>query len=359
MKERKALLAFAEIYKNSRLVLATLIETQGSTYSKPGAKKLIAENGESCGMLSGGCLEGEIIELALKEISRVKIHDIDTRDESDRFFGTGVGCQGLLRILFEPVDYSDAEQFARTYLAYDNKKNGISLCCISPESENYGKRRYIIQGNSPQGSPDDSLFREGAPASAGIMNLQHGDYFVEPWQSDLHVTIFGAGLDVEPLKELIECMGWSLKIYEHRREWLDTRVSESWPIQFWDCNPENIMEDYKRKTVLLLMSHSYEQDMKFLYHWIQLNNPADYIGILGPEWRKEQMCSDLVNYYHLSPEILTNYNLHGPVGDKGCGRGSQAIAISITVELQKIFFGENDGNGEKEALQLASNRISL
>ena len=40
--------------------LATLVQTEGSTYRKPGARLLIEPDGKTLGVLSGGCLEEEI-----------------------------------------------------------------------------------------------------------------------------------------------------------------------------------------------------------------------------------------------------------------------------------------------------------
>jgi xanthine/CO dehydrogenase XdhC/CoxF family maturation factor len=63
------------------LVLATLVRTDGSTYTKPGAHMLIAGNGEYAGLLSGGCLEG--------------------------VFGLGSGCEGTMDILLRRLDGSN------------------------------------------------------------------------------------------------------------------------------------------------------------------------------------------------------------------------------------------------------------
>ena len=46
------------------LALATVVATEGSTYRKPGARMLIGPEGASCGLLSGGCLEGDLAEHA-------------------------------------------------------------------------------------------------------------------------------------------------------------------------------------------------------------------------------------------------------------------------------------------------------
>mgnify|MGYP001829079532 CR=1 FL=1 len=42
------------------LVLVTIYETSGSTYSKAGTHMLIDGDGDFHGMLSGGCLEGDL-----------------------------------------------------------------------------------------------------------------------------------------------------------------------------------------------------------------------------------------------------------------------------------------------------------
>ena len=51
------------------LVLVTVIETEGSTYSKAGGHMVIDDDGNFCGMLSGGCLEGDLVERARDVIS--------------------------------------------------------------------------------------------------------------------------------------------------------------------------------------------------------------------------------------------------------------------------------------------------
>ena len=42
------------------LVLATVVATRGSTYRKAGAQMLIGPGGRYEGILSGGCLEGDL-----------------------------------------------------------------------------------------------------------------------------------------------------------------------------------------------------------------------------------------------------------------------------------------------------------
>ena len=46
------------------IVLATVYETLGSTYSKAGQRIIINNEGDYQGLVSGGCLEGDIVERA-------------------------------------------------------------------------------------------------------------------------------------------------------------------------------------------------------------------------------------------------------------------------------------------------------
>src|SRR6266576_4142165 len=77
--------------------LATLVQTEGSTYRKPGARLLVEANGTTLGVLSGGCLEEEIGRYGRRVINdgSAVLLSFDTR----RLYG----CDGRLKILVEPL----------------------------------------------------------------------------------------------------------------------------------------------------------------------------------------------------------------------------------------------------------------
>ena len=61
------------------MALITVLGTEGSTYSKAGSQMLVNENGDFHGMLSGGCLEGDLAERSRK-IIETNIADVVTYD---------------------------------------------------------------------------------------------------------------------------------------------------------------------------------------------------------------------------------------------------------------------------------------
>ena len=86
-------------------MLATVIRTGGSTYAKPGAQMLIAADGEYAGLLSGGCLEGDLREHArdVAASGNGRIVSYDLRSTTDQLFGLGAGCEGAMDVLLTRV----------------------------------------------------------------------------------------------------------------------------------------------------------------------------------------------------------------------------------------------------------------
>src|SRR6185369_6910643 len=88
--------------------LATVVHVEGSSYRRPGARMLITEDGQLTGAISGGCLEGDALRKALLVMSRKQsmLAVYDTTDEDDAKLGVGLGCDGIIQIIIEPIEPS-------------------------------------------------------------------------------------------------------------------------------------------------------------------------------------------------------------------------------------------------------------
>ena len=127
--------AFGEWRKaQTDLVLATVVATQGSTYAKTGHQMLLTADGDYAGLLSGGCLEGD-----LAERGRAVLQDgpaqvtYDMRDQAeDALWGLGLGCNGLMRVLLQPLLASrDYQPFAAIAAAAQRRSPGVFLIVAS------------------------------------------------------------------------------------------------------------------------------------------------------------------------------------------------------------------------------------
>src|SRR5579871_4201292 len=83
------------------VAVGILVHTAGSTYRKPGALMLIASGGEYAGLISGGCLEGDLGQhaQAVLKTGEPRLVRYDMRGRDDLIWGLGLGCEGAMSIL--------------------------------------------------------------------------------------------------------------------------------------------------------------------------------------------------------------------------------------------------------------------
>ena len=106
------------------MVLVTIYQTSGSTYSKAGTHMLIDANGDFHGMLSGGCLEGD---LALRAAAVIDsgVPQTVTYDlaQDDELWGLGVGCDGVMQVLLQALTAASGyEPFAAIAAAMQGER---------------------------------------------------------------------------------------------------------------------------------------------------------------------------------------------------------------------------------------------
>lgn len=77
--------------------LATVVSIEGSSYRRPGARMFITESGETTGVLSGGCLERDVAERALKvmETGQAVVVRYDTTNDDDLVWGLDLVAKAL------------------------------------------------------------------------------------------------------------------------------------------------------------------------------------------------------------------------------------------------------------------------
>ena len=88
--------------------MATVMKVRGSAYRRPGARMLMAA-GRTAGMISGGCLENDARERgrAVMESGVPQLVTYDSTAPDDIVFGLGLGCNGIVQVLIEPLTAGD------------------------------------------------------------------------------------------------------------------------------------------------------------------------------------------------------------------------------------------------------------
>ncbi|GAB4438834.1 MAG: XdhC family protein [Anaerolineae bacterium] len=91
--------------RGDKIAVATVIETWGSSPRGPGSKLLVNERGEMFGSVSGGCVEGAVVEAALRVIKtgRPRLLHFGVADELA--WDVGLACGGTVDIFVERLDW--------------------------------------------------------------------------------------------------------------------------------------------------------------------------------------------------------------------------------------------------------------
>ena len=112
-------------------VLATVVATAGSTYRKAGARMLIMADGSHLGLLSGGCLESDLMLHARQVIDggAARAVEYDMRGPDDILFGIGAGCEGAMRVLLERAD-AGSRAAAALSAAAKSAGSGAPACLV-------------------------------------------------------------------------------------------------------------------------------------------------------------------------------------------------------------------------------------
>ncbi|CAI8301658.1 MAG: XdhC family protein [Actinomycetota bacterium] len=91
--------------EDKQIVLARVVDLEGSGPREPGASMAVNEDGEVAGSVSGGCVEGAVVSEAL-EIMKTKERKIVTFGYSDdEAFAVGLTCGGTIHLFLEPLDW--------------------------------------------------------------------------------------------------------------------------------------------------------------------------------------------------------------------------------------------------------------
>lgn len=331
------------------LVLASVFETEGSTYSKAGAQMLITEDGDFQGMLSGGCLEGDLAERARAVLQtgmpQAVTYDLGQNDEE--LWGLGVGCDGLMRIFLQPLlAETGYEPFSTMVRALGGDSDQVAATVIESETAKLpaGATMVTVNGAITYCDVDDEYVQE-ISAIIGLTLLEcqssyrsivAGDTSAAVLFSLLKpppaILVLGAGLDAGPIVRFARELGWKVTVQDHRPAYIESgSFIEAEQVI---CVPVAELAgtiDLDRFAATIVMSHHLTSDREYLMQLAK--SQVGYIGLLGPEDRRKRLLEELGDH----AERLQG-RLHGPAGLDIGGRGPASIALSIIAEMHRQIF---------------------
>lgn len=328
------------------LVLASVFETAGSTYSKAGAQMLINADGDFQGMLSGGCLEGDLAERARQVVEsgepQTVTYDLTQNDEA--LWGLGVGCDGLMRIFLQPLTAANAYQpLASMCRAFAGDTVAIAATILEPAGTSGASwvsidGRVVFDGIDPVLRPRLRRAAEEAlqAGRSGTTDIVYGaDCPARVLFSILRppprILVLGGGLDAHPVLKLANELGWRVIVQDHRPAYIEAGgFGEAEEVLCVPAEELAAHVDFARIDAVIVMSHHLVTDR--IYLEILASTTIPYIGLLGPANRRERLLRELGGV-----AAGLKGRLQGPAGIDIGASGPASIALSIVAEMQRVL----------------------
>ncbi|HEY6882056.1 MAG TPA: XdhC family protein [Polyangiales bacterium] len=341
MSELRACVEAAERLRaqGSTCLIATVVDVQGSSYRKRGARMVFSEERWLAGSVSGGCLERDILAKGAYRTrdgrAHVATYDALTDERS------GSGCDGVIDVLIERGAAS-AEQLT-------DPLNFASRCL---RDETYGvfatvfrsaradvmvgaHHAELASGERKSQLPplllerlESSIERAFHTGRSFCVRLDDCELLVERIGPPIHLFIFGGAHDAVPLLQFAKDLGWTVSVCEPHAAWSSRERFRAADHHRVGPLPQAIAAlQACARPAAVVMAHHYERDLAAL--GALLGSRCPYIGLLGARKRAARLLDDLA-----ARGIHADGRVHAPVGLAIAAESPQEIALAIAAEVQ-------------------------
>jgi xanthine dehydrogenase accessory factor len=336
--------------QGQKMALATIVAVRGSTYRRPGARLLVPEEGAPIGNISGGCLEGDVADMArvVMDEGTARLAGWDLTADDDAVWGLGLGCNGAIEVFIEPAE--EAAMVAGALRAALEEARPICVITVI-ESEDHGVEpgARIVVRPDPDAEPDGSLGStsldgEAVASARELLAAERSEVrtltggvraFIEVLEPPLRLLVCGAGHDAIPLTRAAAGLGWNAIVVDDRVGFLTV---ERYPhaggfvhVEAPELTAKTIPID--AHTFAVVMTHNFLRDKEYLRSL--LDSSASYIGMLGPAARTERLLMELRDE-GVTVTDEDRARIHGPAGLDLGAEGPEEIAQSIVAEIVAV-----------------------
>jgi xanthine/CO dehydrogenase XdhC/CoxF family maturation factor len=277
----------------------------------------------------------------------------DTRADDDAAWGLGLGCNGLIEVLLEPLEVGEARNVAALLTrALEAPSRSVLVTVIGSEgTPPVGAHALFAEGETDAAgewgadliSRIEADLDDAFPEARRGLVREYGPVTVafEVVTPSVRLLICGSGPDVVPLVRFGVELGWDLTVVDHRPlefahagRFPGARISEC--AEPLDLERTTAITEH---TAAVVMSHNYARDLDYVR--ALLRSQAAYIGVLGPRARTERMLADIAA---AGGSVEHGSRIYSPVGLDIGGDGPDGIAMSIVAEVAAVVHGRGAGH---------------
>ena len=337
------------------IAVATVVLVWGSAPRPLGSRMAISSTGDISGSVSGGCVEGAVVEVARAVIESAERRLVRFDVTNDEAWSVGLTCGGVLEVFIEVLDAgAEVQQAIEKELAVENIAT-LATIVAGPGAGN----RLLIRSDGSRagdlGSPDLNTWATqatdydllGDPTGRRTVETRDGevaprqgpyevvDVFFEVCAPRPKLIIVGAVHVAIPLVSFATTMGFRTIVVDPRSAFAtEERFSHADEIVVkW---PEEALAEIgiNPTTSVAVLSHDQKIDVPALR--AALSSPARYVGALGSKKTQAKRVVALQDLGIAEGQIA---RIHSPIGLDIGGRKAEEIALSVIAEVVAASHG--------------------
>lgn len=338
-----------------RFALATVVATSSSAPLGPGAAVAVHPDGTVLGSVSGGCVEGAVVEECRAVLAGTAPHTVTYGYSDAEAFEVGLTCGGTIRVFVEVVEPDGATDVTAIADAVDADEPVARATLVGgPGTLGATLTVWPQHTDGTLGSPglDDAVTVDARGLLAnGRSRVQHygtegqrlaaeQEVFVEAFAPRPRMLVFGAIDFAAAVASMGRFLGYHVTVCD-AREVFTTRsrfpdadeVVVAWPHRFLR---ETAVDT---RTVICVLTHDPKFDVPVLVEALQTE--AAFVGVMGSRRTHDDRMARLRDEGVTEEELA---RLRSPIGLDLRGRTPEETALSIAAE---IVADAHDGTGRR------------
>lgn len=327
--------------EGKRVALATVVKVYGSAPRPLGAKMAVSEATEMSGSVSGGCVEGAVLQEALDVLAKGQPRLLAFGISDEQAWDVGLACGGSIEVFVEPMNTAENApvwEGLRTAL-HEERLAAVATVLRGPLT---GRKMLFW----PQGTTEGTLghpalearLREAATEALARQQTQRltvpvgeetADVLLEVFPPSPKLVIVGAVHIAIPLVTFAKALGFRTIV-------VDARQVFATPERFGHADelrigwPEDVLQalPLDEATYVVVLTHDEKLDNPALK--VALERPVRYVGALGSRKTHARRVRALKEMGLTDEQIA---RIHAPIGLDINARTPEEIAVAIMAEI--------------------------
>jgi xanthine dehydrogenase accessory factor len=327
-----------------RVAVARVVGLEGSAPRDPGATMAINDRGEVAGSVSGGCVEGAVVEEATAVLAGEHAPSVVSFGYSDdEAFAVGLTCGGTIDVFVAPLAAATHAGVRDALRA----EQPVALATVV-EGPGLGAEMVVRPGQAPLGSLGDAdldrvVTRDAlGELEAGLTSTRHygrhGEarerevgVFIESFAPPPHMIVFGAVDFTGALVRAAKLLGYRVTVCDARAVFATPQrfpqaddVVNDWPDRYL----AKVGPDLGPRDAVCVLTHDAKFDVPAIL--AALDTGVGYVGAMGSRRTHAQRLERLRDAGVTDDDLG---RLLAPIGLDIGARTPEETAVSICAEI--------------------------